>query len=517
VVNAAGCSSSSGSGTVLDVAAGSELKDMQPILDDLARTTGIQVKIHPVGSLDGAEQVAAGTAGDAAWFASDKYIALAGAANKVLTSQPIAISPVIVGVRHDTVARLGWTNLDRVGWRDIASAAGAGKFHYAMTNPTASNSGFSALVGVATTLSGGQALSPSTIDAAGLKNFFSGQALTSGSSGFLADAFVGSQDRLDGMINYESVLMGLNQSGMLHQPLDLVYPKEGTVTADYPLMLLNPSKRDVFNRAVAYLRLPAVQARIERLTSRRPAVPGVTLDSRFGTRLVIESPFPGNLSLVQQLLDDYQNNLRRPAHTIYVLDTSGSMGDQSTPDSQATGQTRIERLKAALVGLAGGDASLSGHFTRFAPREKVTLIPFASSVKDNQTFAIDSSSGDSPGVVALRDYINGLSADGGTAIYSAVQQAYALANQERASEPDAYTSIVLMTDGENNQGISSDQFLQSFHQLPADSQQIRVFTVLFGEASPTELQDIAAATGGRVFDARSTPLSQVFKEIRGYQ
>lgn len=44
-----------------------------------------------------------------------------------------------------------------------------------------------------------------------------------------------------------------------------------------------------------------------------------------------------------------------------------------------------------------------------------------------------------------------------------------------------------------------------------------VFAVLFGEGDSSELQQIADATGGQVFDARNTPLSEVFKDIRGYQ
>jgi Ca-activated chloride channel family protein len=46
---------------------------------------------------------------------------------------------------------------------------------------------------------------------------------------------------------------------------------------------------------------------------------------------------------------------------------------------------------------------------------------------------------------------------------------------------------------------------------------VKVFPILFGEGSPTELQALAEMTGGRVFDSRSKPLPVVFKEIRGYQ
>jgi Ca-activated chloride channel homolog len=41
--------------------------------------------------------------------------------------------------------------------------------------------------------------------------------------------------------------------------------------------------------------------------------------------------------------------------------------------------------------------------------------------------------------------------------------------------------------------------------------------VLFGEASPDELEQIAERTGGRVFNAKTASLTEIFKEIRGYQ
>jgi len=504
--NSGSGSGSAGSPTTLRVLAGSELSDMAPVMDAARKATGVTVQFSYTGSLDGAEKIAQGNAGDAAWFASDKYVALAGASGKVLDHQSIMLSPVVVGVRQSVANSLGWTPPAKVGWKDIAAAAAAGKFHFAMTSPSASNSGFSALVGVATALAGNQALSPSTIDAAGLQGFFKGQGLTAGSSGFLADAYVQGQDRLDGIVNYESVLLGLNNGNRLHEKLSLIYPDEGIVTADYPLMLLNGQKRAAYTKLVQYLRTPAAQSNIERTTSRRPALPGVALDARFPQSLLVEAPFPANLSTVQQLLDDYQNQLRKPAHTFYVLDLSGSMqGD------------RITRLKAALRGLAGLDTSFTGHFSGFAPREKVTLVTFSDHVQDTRTFNIDSADPNSPGLSGLRNYVDSLQTGGGTAIYSALDQAYTAAGDAHRAAPDDYTSIVLMTDGENNAGIPPSQFLDGLQSLPPDRQGLRVFSVLFGEANPKELQQVADATGGKVFDARNAILADVFKEIRGYQ
>ena len=41
--------------------------------------------------------------------------------------------------------------------------------------------------------------------------------------------------------------------------------------------------------------------------------------------------------------------------------------------------------------------------------------------------------------------------------------------------------------------------------------------VLFGEAKEADLKAMVQTTGGRVFDARKTPLYAGFKDIRAYQ
>jgi Ca-activated chloride channel family protein len=508
----AACSSSgssakgaSSSPDTLTVLAGSELKDMQPILDAAKKATGVKVVFQYTGSLAGADQIASGTPADAAWFASDKYIALAGANAKVLERRNTMLTPVIIGVKQSVAKRLGWQP-DTVTWKDIAQAAANGQFKFAMTSPTASNSGFSALVGVADALANGQPLTASTIDAAGLQGFFKGQAVTSGSSGFLVDTYTKNQGTLDGIVNYESVLLGMNASNTLQEPLTLLYPKEGIVTAQYPLMLLNEEKRAAFDKLETYLTQPDVQREIQSQTARRAVTPGVPPDPRLSHSVLIEANFPANLQVVQALLEDYQSNLRRPASTIYVLDTSGSMQGE-----------RLDRLKQAMDGLAGGDTSFSGHFSRFNPREKVTLVVFNDTIVDTKTFNVTSSDPSSPALRQLRSYVDGLYANGGTAIYSALDTAYQKASEQLQADPNAYTSIVLLTDGENNAGINPNDFVARLQSLPPELKNVHVFPVLFGEADPDALQQVAAATGGQRFDARSADLSQVFKDIRGYQ
>jgi Ca-activated chloride channel family protein len=74
-----------------------------------------------------------------------------------------------------------------------------------------------------------------------------------------------------------------------------------------------------------------------------------------------------------------------------------------------------------------------------------------------------------------------------------------------------------MTDGENNSGRDANGFTTYFARLPAELRSVHTFPIIFGEASPAALKQVADVTGGQTFDARTVSMSLVFKQIRGYQ
>jgi Ca-activated chloride channel homolog len=492
----------------LTVLAGSEVRDLEPLLDRIARDTGIRLEFEYTGTLDGAEQLMSGKEVDLAWFSHAKYITLlAEVNNRVRAQEKIMLSPVVLGVKESKAREWGWIDNADVTWRDIAEKSSSGELQFAMTNPASSNSGFTALVGVASALADtGDALRLEDIDTESLRRFFAGQALTAGSSGWLADAYVREQDRLDGLINYESVLLQLNEGNQLQEQLYLVYPKEGIITADYPLLLINPDKREQYQKLVDYLREPEMQRAIMEQTFRRPVNPQVPVSDRFPKQVLLELPFPNDVQVLDQLVYGYLDQQRRPAHTVYVLDKSGSMdGD------------RIRDLRAALLGLTGLDTSLTGQFSRFRSREIITMLPFSSAVEEATSFVIDDPAGQSSDMGAIRTYVDNLEAGGGTAIYAALLQAYAAVAEAYPGDPQRYYSIVLMSDGENNDGDSYDDFVRLHRSFPPELQNVPVFTVLFGDGNRDEMSGVAELTGGRLFDARTEALSTIFKEIRGYQ
>lgn len=504
--------SSGGTGTgggsqVLRVLAGSELADMGPILDQARKDIGVTVNLDFAGTLDGVQRVIDGSTDgryDAIWFSSNRYLALhPQAAGRIGEATTTMASPVVLGVRASVAQRLGWDRAQPT-WSQIEAAAADGRFRFGMTSPAASNSGFSALVAVASALSGtGSALDVAAIEKAapGLSGFFAGQNLTAGSSGWLSDAYVRRSAEVDGLVNYESVLLSLNASGKLAEPLTLVYPRDGVVTADYPLTLLSSAQAsagDGYRKLAGYLRRPDVQRRIMTLVHRRPVVPEVSLDRRFPA-VPPELPFPARLDAADALIAAYNDRFRRPARTVYCLDVSGSMdGD------------RLTGLKAALTALTGADSSLAGRFDGFHGREEVAFIPFSSKTRTPQEYVIPAQ-GPEAELGRIRSFVGGLSAGGGTAIYNCLEQAYRIVGPHTT---DRLTSIVLMTDGENNEG---DDFAAFRAKYPSLQQNVAVFPILFGEGKVDEMNALATLTGGRTFDARTQPLTAVFRDIRGYQ
>lgn len=182
----------------------------------------------------------------------------------------------------------------------------------------------------------------------------------------------------------------------------------------------------------------------------------------------------------------------------------------------------IAALRQSLRLLAGAEPadSLSARHARFQQRERVVMLPFGSEVGPVERVEFGAAGTDigasaqaadtqapratpMPGAVDRRWH----------RAYSALVRALEIARQEMRMNPDRLVSVVLLSDGLKTAGIDLQDFEQRWH----DGDPVRIFPILFGDASQSEMQHIAALGGGRVFDARSASLEAVFKDIRGYQ
>lgn len=494
------------------ILAGSELKDIEPLLPALEQATGLRVVFKYAGTLEAVERLQSGESFDAAWLASNRYALLTpGVKEKILASERTMLTPVVLGLKQSKAKTLGWLDASGqprpgVTWKDIAQAAEKGQFSFGMTSPSASNTGFSGLIGLAAALADkGDALEEKDIDAKRLTAFFKAQTLTAGSSGWLAQAYVKEQARIDGMINYAASLHALNASGQLTEPLALIYPQEGILTADYPLMLLNNAKRADYDKLLAFVRSPAFQKPMTQQTFRKPIAADMAFDAKLYPSDLVELPFPARLAVVDAVLQAFDDQIRRPADSSFVLDISGSMRGE-----------RLAQMKTALLGLTGVDNTLSGRFARLREREKISLLAFDDTLRPAQNFTLQAKQRETA-EQAIRGYINTLEVGGGTAVFSAAQSAYQAALARRKMDASRFYSVVLLTDGESNHGLSSSEFAAWYGALPEADKGLRIYTIQFGEARADQLEALASLTGGRVFNATCTPLAQVFKEIRGYQ
>lgn len=510
VLLVAGCSAplDSGSGKPgekadLTIVAATELKDLKDLVDKASRELGFSIELQfPGGTLDNSQDLSRGRFDgqvDATWFATNRYVNLIGASDKLADETKIATSPVAFGVWEESAKRLGW-DAKQPTWAEFAKAAEAGEFTFGMTDPSSSNSGFSALVAVATALADtGEAITTGDLErvSPAMKGLFEAQSLVSGSSGWLAEAFVNDPGRADAIVNYESTLHQLRSQG---KPIEVVVPADGVISADYPLSTLAaPAHGDASERVRALSEWLLAHQDDIASSYRRPVIQVGNLPPEIAQQQVIELPFPANQGVVNELIYAYNNSYRKPGTTTFVLDTSGSMDGR-----------RISSLKDIMHSLIDGSASTLTGDVSLRDRESVTMWAFDTSPGTPVTVRFQR---DNPASAnELNSYIDGLNASGNTAMYQTLLAAL------KATDPaEGIPSIVLLSDGADTMGPNFSQFRKEYNALPAAQRSIPVFVILYGDANEKEMRGLAELTGGEVFDAFGGDLDRAFKEIRGFQ
>jgi Ca-activated chloride channel homolog len=509
------------------VLATTDLRDTLPLEEMVLKATGVRLKFKFGGTMESTEAVLGGESkADAAWFANAKYLLSSPQGQgRVKLQEKIMLSPIVIGVSESEARKLGWDKPNlKLTWKDIANAAKSGKLTYALSNPATSNQGFMALMGVVAAAGGkSEALAAADVDRSAIADFLKGYKLPGDNSTYLSEQFILQQNtRVNAFINYESWLLSLNASGKLREKLQLIYPFEGVSTADYPFMLLDENRRADYLKVVDYLKGDVAQTWLARQTLRRPIraeVAAKVEDLLPKQGLQVELPFSPDRALADGLIAAYLNEFRTPIASTFVLDTSGSMQGQ-----------RREQLVKAIHYIAGADASLTGRIAKLTNRERLWLQPFANSPYGDMAFEVPASAANTKGIreqndseakqkvlADVRNFADGLDMKGGTALYDAVYQSLRRMLDEKQKNPKYQYSVVAFTDGENTQGRGLEDFKRDYAALPEDVKGIPVFWVLFGEGNEAALKDLAKLTGGRVFDARKTPLYSVFKDIRAYQ
>lgn len=143
------------------------------------------------------------------------------------------------------------------------------------------------------------------------------------------------------------------------------------------------------------------------------------------------------------------------------------------------------------------------NYLQASPDDVTILIPFESSVIGTYT-----AEGNGKELEDLYDTVDKLEPAGGTDMYNAMEKGLDLLDEYDLSKYT--TAFIVMTDGE-----SEDYYNEFRESWEEDGRNIPVFSIMYGDADSSQLDQLAQLTNARVFDGRED-LIGAFRKVRGY-
>ena len=163
-------------------------------------------------------------------------------------------------------------------------------------------------------------------------------------------------------------------------------------------------------------------------------------------------------------------------------------------------------------------AATAEFLERLDPNDNVALLTFSDDVV---TLSEPRRVGDVAEELSQR--VSGLIANGNTALFDAVCQATTLASELKAEDEASGESrlygVVLLSDGEDTIGEPTEnQMFVTCLPTNAEADGVKIFPIAFGaDASEDILERIASTTGGRMFAADPSSISNAYLSISAEQ
>ena len=494
-------------GGQIRILSGSENQELETIIQECSEATGVEIQMEYKGSVDIMRELENGAPDyDAVWPASSIWVSMGDTGHLIKHSQSISMTPVVFGIRESLAEKLGFVG-EKVSVNDILTAIRDGEMSFCMTSATQSNSGASAYIGFLYALLGKQeGLTAEDLQKpdlqADIRELLSGVERSSGSSDWLKDMFL--EGDYDAMVNYECLIIDANQQLEEEgkEPLYVVYPYDGLSIADSPLGYVDhgdEEKEEAFLAVQEYLLSDKAQAEIE-ATGRRINAGGVSKENQdvfnrdwgIDTERILSPIQMPEAAVLTEALNVYQTSFKKPSLNIYCLDFSGSMS--------GTGE---EQLKEAMAQILLQENARK-NFLQANAGEVNEVVFFDDTILDVQAAADDSDEA----LAELNQKVADFQIAGGTDIYRAAAEALEIASGYDLTN---YTpAIILMTDGRSNYNYSN--FEEVWNRYEED---IPIFSITFGDADPSQLEELAKISGGRVFDG-TKDLTAAFRSVKGY-
>ena len=495
-----------GGSSVISIISGSENAELEPILERFAEEENVRIEITYKGSLDimrmlGQEDIPY----DVVWPASSLWLSVGDTNHRVKHAESVSVTPVVFGIKQSLAEELGFVGRE-VSVNDILTAIRDGKLKFCMTSATQSNSGASAYIGFLYALLGNpEVITMNDLQNEGLrtdvKELLSGVDRSSGSSDWLKDMFL--EGDYDAMVNYECLIIQANREleERGDETLYVVYPYDGLSLADSPLGYVekgDDEKEELFLKLQEYLLSDEIQNEIQK-TGRRSGYTGISEENRnvFRTdwglqpdRVLSPIRMPAS-DVLFECLNLYQTDFKKPSLNVYCLDYSGSMSGSGNAQL-------VEAMEQLLI-----QENAKNNFLQASENEVNILIPFNGGVINTYTAV-----GNGSELEALYDEVASQDVGGGTDMYAAaIQGLYMLSYYDLSQYTPA---IILLTDGLSGGSIAD--FKDVYEEL---GYEVPVFSIMFGDADETQLEELAEYTNARVFDGREN-LTEAFRSVKGY-
>ena len=446
----------------------------------------------------------------------------------------VATSPQVIAMPAPMARALGWPNAE-VGWKDVfdlaTDPAGWGKvghaewgrFRLGKTDMTQSTSALNATIGTFLAATGYSSdLTQADIEDPRVTEFVRGvesavvrygdTSLTFLQALRHADDTGQILEYLSAVILEEKSVWDYNHGNPSGDPATLgdrpppkvpllaVYPREGTLLADHPYVVLDlpwvtSTKRQIAQEFLEFLHAPAQQQRFQTVGFRDfRGQPGPEITPANGLlpglpHLERGAPEPPILDAIQRSW----RNVQKRARILFLLDISGSMG---TTVRQAD-MTKLELMRRSIEGALGA----------LDPGDEVGIRVFSPPAPDGEPFT------ELAPVAPLRDRAAALAAigqlssqpRGGSQLYAALRAA--IGGLRAGFDPARINAVVLVTDGRNEDAGDNDlEALLRVIAKEATLSGVQVFPVAFGTGADT-------ATLARIADQSRTQLYEVADPI----
>lgn len=483
-----------------------ENKDIEETLKKYAKENQIDLQIDYAGTIEIMDKLNNGENYDAVWCSNSIWLYMLNDEISVKNSKSTSINPVVFGIKKSKAQELGFIDKE-VYTKDILNAIRENKLKFSMSSPTQTNTGASAYLGFVSTLAGNpEVLTEKDLENDQLKKeltqLYTGMARSSGSDEFLEEMFL--NGNYEAVVTYETSIININKQleSQGKEPLYIIYAKDGVSISDSPFAYIdnkNEEKANEFSKIQKYILSNEGQAELVK-TGRRVWYGGTNenadktvFNPDWGidtSKYIVPVKYPST-EVIKKSLGIYQTELRKPIHTVFCLDYSGSMYGE--------GNNQLTKAMEYIL----NEEEASKNLLQFSSKDKITIIPFNHNIIGTYTTENGVDTKD------LISKITSTSVSGGTDIYLPAMKGLEILSQEDLENYNV--SVVLMTDGASNYN-RLDELTRLYKQTGKD---IPIFSIMFGYAEEEQLQDIADLTNAKIFDGK-TNLLEAFKQVRGY-